>query len=110
LIDTTSINQDILDSLPSDDYEYFEHLVFRSGLRIFLRYKTRSNQSIEDKKTHWLNQYRVTFGEIQAGNDDPPMWYLLRDTIIPGMRETGGITQDQYDGMMLSVLDVIRTK
>lgn len=111
LIDTGELNQQLMDGLGKSDYEFLANIIFKSGLRKMLKTNRRSPPSnkTQQRQDFWLQKYRVLHGQLAAGNDSSELFLELKDEVIPGLLDSGAITEERYHELITKLQDIINT-
>jgi hypothetical protein len=111
LIDTGNLNQELMDGLGREDYDYLANLLFKSGLRRMIKTNRNGAPSSQTQKRRefWLQRYRVLHGELAAGNDSPELFAELKETVIPGLFDSGAIDEERYHQLMIKVNEIINS-
>jgi hypothetical protein len=111
LLDTGELNEQLMDGLGKQDYDFLANIIFKCGLRRMLKPSRTSRPSDNTKKRQefWLQRYRVLHGEIQAGNNSTEIFMELRDTVIPGLLDTGVVDENRYHDLQTKVKEILNT-
>ena len=111
LLDTGELNEQLMDGLGKSDYDFLANIIFKCGLRRMLKPKRKGDPSTntQKKRDFWLQRYRVLHGELGAGNDSTELFIELRETVIPGLLDTGAVSEERYHELQTKLQEILNT-
>jgi hypothetical protein len=111
LIDTGELNQSLMDGLGKADYEFLANLLFKCGLRRMIKTNRQAGPSanVAKRREFWLQRYRVLHGELSAGNDSTELFVELKDRVIPGLYDSGAVSEERYHELQTKLNEILNT-
>jgi hypothetical protein len=111
LIDTGELNQPLMDGLGKADYEFLANLLFKCGLRRMIKTNRQAGPStnVAKRRDFWLHRYRVLHGELSAGNDSTELFVELKERVIPGLYDSGAVSEERYHELQTKLNEILNT-
>jgi hypothetical protein len=111
LIDTGELNQPLMDGLGKADYEFLANLLFKCGLRRMIKTNRQAGPTanVAKRREFWLQRYRVLHGELSAGNDSTELFVELKERVIPGLFDSGAVSEERYHELQPKLQDIQNT-
>ena len=111
LIDTGELNQPLMDGLGKTDYEFLANLLFKCGLRRMIKTNRQAGPTanVAKRRDFWLQRYRVLHGELSAGNDSTELFVELKERVIPGLYDSGAVSEERYHELQTKLQDILNT-